>query len=68
MKEFLIKDDAAFKLRVQVKPCVVPKDLNAVYFVQEVLGEDEEIVHSSTYEFFLTNEEIAKLCEGLKNE
>jgi len=55
-------------LRVQVKPCVVPKDLNAVYFVQEVLGEDEEIVHSSTYEFFLTNEEIAKLCEGLKNE
>jgi hypothetical protein len=55
-------------LRVQVKPCVVPKDLNAVYFVQEVLGEDEEIVHSSTYEFFLTNEEITKLCEGLKNE
>ena len=68
MKEFLIKDDAAFKLRVQVKPCVVPKDLNAVYFVQEVLGEDDEIVHSSTYEFFLTNEEIAKLCKGLTNE
>jgi hypothetical protein len=68
MKEFLIKDDAAFKLRVQVKPCVVPKDLNALYFVQEVLGDDDEIVHSSTYEFFLTNEEIAKLCEGLKNE
>ena len=63
MKEFLIKDDAAFKLRVQVKPCVVP-----IYFVQEVLGEDEEIVHSSTYEFFLTNEEITKLCEGLTNE
>jgi hypothetical protein len=68
MKEFLIKDEEAFKLRVQVKPCVVPKNLNAVYFVQEVLGEDEEIVHSSTYEFFLTNEEIAKLCEGLRNE
>ena len=68
MKEFLIKDDAAFKLRVQVKPCAVPKDLNALYFVQEVLGDDDEIVHSSTYEFFLTNDEIAKLCEGLKNE
>jgi hypothetical protein len=68
MKEFLIKDDAAFKLRVQVKPCVVPKGLNALYFVQEVLGEDDEIVHSSTYEFFLTNEEIVKLCEGLTNE
>lgn len=68
MKEFLIKDDDAFKLRVQVKRCVLPKDLNAVYFVQEVLGEDAEIVHSSTYEFFLTDEEITKLCEGLKNE
>ena len=68
MKEFLIKDDESFKLRVQVKPCVLPKGLNAVYFVQEVLGDDAEIVHTSTYEFFLTDEEITKLCEGLKNE
>lgn len=68
MKEFLIKDDEAFKLRVQVKPCVLPKDLNAVYFVQEVLGEDAEIVHTSTYEFFLSDEEIEKLCKGLRDE
>jgi hypothetical protein len=42
--------------------------LNALYFVQEVWGEDDEILHTSTYEFFLTKEEIKKLWEGLRDE
>jgi len=68
MKEFLIKDEAAFKIRVEVKPCAALKDLNALYFIQEVWGEDDEILHTSTYEFFLTKEEITKLWEGLRDE
>lgn len=66
MKEFLIKDEPAFKIRVKIWPCKSPDTLYAVNFTQETYGEDNEIAHVSTYEFFLTKEEIAKLSEGLK--
>jgi hypothetical protein len=35
MKEVIIKDDQAFRLRVKSWKCVRPSELNAVEFIQE---------------------------------
>lgn len=64
-KEFIVKEDRAFRLRVKQWKCHNPKDLNAVEFIQECIDKDGEVDFSSTYQFFMTDKEIAALCEGL---
>ena len=65
MKEFVVKEDRAFRLRIKQWKCSTPKDINAVEFIQECIDKDGEVDFSSTYQFFMTDKEIAKLCEGL---
>ncbi len=64
-KEFIVKEDRAFRLRIKQWKCESPKDLNALEFIQECIDKDGEVDFSSTYQFFMTDKEIAKLCEGL---
>jgi len=66
MKTFLVRDDAAFKLRVNVSNCVNPTELKYLQFVGEQYNDEGELTNSSTYEFFLEDHHIAKLVEGLK--
>jgi hypothetical protein len=68
MKTFLVRDEAAFKLRVKVSNCLNPADLKFIEFVGEQYNNDGELVNSSTYEFFLENQHIAKLVEGLQHD
>jgi hypothetical protein len=67
MKEVLIKDEAGFKLRLKAWKCVSPKELNALEFTQESINADGEVGMSSTYQFFMTDAELAILAEGVKN-
>jgi hypothetical protein len=67
MKEVLIKDEAGFKLRLKAWKCVSPKELNALEFTQESINADGEVGMSSTYQFFMTDAELAILAEGIKN-
>ncbi len=64
-KEFIVKEDRAFRLRVKQWKCETPKDLNALEFIQECIDKDGAVDFSSTYQFFMTDKEIATLCEGL---
>ena len=64
MKEFIVKEDAAFRLRVKSWKCLTPNTLNAVEFVQECM-KDGEVDFVSTYQFFMTDEEISTLAKGL---
>jgi hypothetical protein len=64
MKEFVVKEDAAFRLRVKSWKCLTPNTLNAVEFVQECM-KDGEVDFSSTYQFFMTDEEMTTLAKGL---
>jgi hypothetical protein len=64
MKEFTVKEDPAFRLRVKSWKCLTPKTLNAVEFVQECI-KDGEVDFSSTYQFFMTDEEMKTLAQGL---
>ena len=65
MKEFVVKDGVAFRLRVKLWKCQNPNTINAVEFIQECKNKDGEVDFSSTYQFFMTDEEIAILAREL---
>ncbi len=64
IKQFVVTENPAFRLRVLNWQCLSPANLIALHFIQESL-KDGEVVQSSTYEFFLTEPEIKKLVQGL---
>ena len=66
-KEFTVKEQAGFRIRVEYWPCLRPGELYAINFVQESLDEDAIVKDTSTYNFFMTVEEINKLSDELKN-
>jgi hypothetical protein len=65
MKEFLIKDTPGFRLRVKSWKCVNPATLNAIEFIQECKDKDGEVDLSSTYQFFMTDDELKLLANSL---
>ena len=65
MKEFIVKENKAFRLRVKSKKCLNPNDLNHVQFIQECLDEDGKVNFTSDYQFFLTDSEIKSLAKEL---
>ena len=64
MKEFIVKEDKAFRLRVKSWKCLNPSTLNSVEFIQECM-KDGEVDFSSTYQFFMTDEDMKTLAQGL---
>ena len=64
MKEFTVKEDQAFRLRVKSWKCVSPNNLNSVEFIQECLKEGQ-VDFSSTYQFFMTDDDMKTLAQGL---
>lgn len=64
-KEFIVKEHESFRLRVKMWKCLSPSDLNSLEFTQECLDKDGNVDFDSTYNFFLTDEEIERLCRGL---
>lgn len=65
-QEFLVKDRDDFKLRVSIGDCKMPVGLRELEFVNEQY-RDGELVEKSTYQFFLTQEEILSLSQGLRS-
>lgn len=65
MNSFVIKETPGFKLSVKSWKCLNPNHLNALEFVQETKNSDGEVDMSSTYQFFITDEEVVDLCNGL---
>lgn len=65
MKESIIKDTAGFRLRVKSWKCVNPTELNAIEFIQECKNINGKIDMTSTYQFFMTDEELKILAQSL---
>jgi hypothetical protein len=65
VNEFVVKEDSAFRMKVQSWEVVSPAGLLNVDFIQECLNKNGEVELSSTYNFHLTKEEIGELCKGL---
>ena len=64
MKDFIVKEDNAFRLRVKSWKCLNPSNLNAVEFIQECM-KDGEVDFASTYQFFMTDDDMKTLAQGL---
>lgn len=65
-KEFTIKDEQAFRLRVRHWKAVSPSDLNSVEFVQDCM-RDGEVDFTSTFNFLMTDDELKALAKGLES-
>jgi hypothetical protein len=65
VKEFTIKENAGFRMRVRSWEVINPAGLHNIDFIQESLNEDGKVGLSSTYNFHMTKEEIKTMCEGL---
>lgn len=59
-----IVDTPAYCLEVLVKDCVID-DLYHIQFVRSVKSDNGDIESASTYEYFLTSEQIAILSNSL---
>ena len=65
-REILIKENKAFRLKIRQQRAINPADLNSIEFVQECLDKDGEVDFTSTYQFNMTNEELIKVSDSLK--
>jgi hypothetical protein len=65
VNKFTIKDNGSFRVRVETWEVTSPKGLYNLDFIQECLDKDGNVEHASTYNFFMTKEEIGELCKGL---
>jgi hypothetical protein len=65
MKEFVLKEMNQYSVKVKTNKCAKPVDLNHIEFVQETKNDKGEVVDTSTYQFFLTDNEIKTLVANL---
>ena len=65
VKKFTVKEDKAFRVRVESWEAMVPKGLMAVDVIQECLNDKGEVDSTSTYNFHMTKEEIQLFAKGL---
>ncbi len=64
-KSYTVKEDRAFRLRVESWEALAPQGLIAVNFIQECLNKDGEVDFTNTYSYNMTRAQIANLCKGL---
>lgn len=65
-KEFIIKDEAAFRLRIRHWKAQSPSNLNSIEFIQECM-RDGKVDFASTYDFLMTDAEVKSLIKGLES-
>ena len=67
MKTFLAKDDPDFKLKITVGDCVSPVGLKHLVFIREQYDEQGKLTQESSYNFFLTSEQVRALGKNLQH-
>jgi hypothetical protein len=65
VKKFTVKEDSAYRVRVESWESVVPQGLMAVDVIQECLNDKGDVDSVSTYNFHMTREEIQLFAKGL---
>ena len=65
VKKFTVKEDSAFRVRIESWEAMVPQGLMAVDVIQECLNDSGEVDSTSTYNFHMTREEIQLFAKGL---
>jgi hypothetical protein len=65
VKSTTVKENSAYRVRIESWESISPKGLIAINFIQESLNKDGEVDLSSTYSYNMTREEINNLCKVL---
>jgi hypothetical protein len=65
VKSTTVKENSAYRVRVESWESIAPKGLLSINFVQESLNKDGEVDFSSTYSYNMTRDEISNLCKAL---
>jgi hypothetical protein len=65
MKEITVSDKQGFRLKLRQWKCISPEQLNSLEFIQEHINDKGEITNTSTYNFFMNDNEIKSLAESL---
>ena len=60
----IIKEKEEYRLAMKKEPCLMPEGLNNVEMIQEQL-QDGKVTQTSTYQFFMTAEEMNALAKAL---
>lgn len=60
----VIKETESYRLVLKKNACLRPEGLYNIEFTGEEL-KDEKVFNSSTYQFFMTNDELAVLAKAL---
>ena len=60
----IIKENEGYRLVLNKNLCIRPEGLNNIEFTGEQL-KDGEVTNSSTYQFFMTQNEIETLSKAL---
>lgn len=64
-KEMIIKENQGFRLRLEKWESIAPSGLVCIGLIQESLDDKGEVLHSSTYNFNMSTEELQTLAHGL---
>jgi hypothetical protein len=64
-KEMTIKESEGFRLRLVKHEVISPAGLMSIDFINESLKSDGTVGQTSTYNFFMTKEELQSLAFGL---
>jgi len=64
-KEATIKESEGFRVRMVKHEVISPKGLFSIDLINESLGEDGIVKDVSTYNYFMTREELQKLAYAL---
>jgi hypothetical protein len=62
--EIVIKESEGFRLTLKKEACLMPVGLNNIELIQEQL-KDREVIQTSTYQFFMTQNEMNDLAKAL---
>lgn len=64
-KEMIIKESEGYRLRLVKHEVLSPKGLFSIDMIQEGIKEDGTVGTTSTYNYFMTKEELQALAYGL---
>lgn len=64
-KEMTIKESEAFRVRMVKHEVISPVGLYSLDLIQESFNKEGEIFQTSTYNFFMTKDELQSLAYGL---
>jgi hypothetical protein len=64
-KEITVKESDGFRVRMVKHEVLLPKGIYSLDLIQESLEDDGTVGQSSTYNFFMTKDELQTLAQGL---